>query len=421
MAQISSIASSPACRAAVQEMAEDLIPDLDEVATWLADAIHEQIETLDRTIHEDTARSCRSNIGLIAQMMRDDVEPFTAVAPAEAMHYAREFVRRGLPIEDLMRAYRVGHQVFVGVLLDRLRDRVEDRDLLAESVSFCSAWMFPYLDAVQLGITEAFMHERERWVRSAAALRADEVRAILDGTTVDERRAAQRLRYELARTHVAVVLWGEEGEDEDGTIGIFERVAHDIERTLGGTDALCVPLGRRTLAAWIGMRSTPDVGVLRALRDKDALAVGVRVAVGDPHDGIGGFRRSHEEAQLARRVVQLGRRAPGALARYGDVALTGLLTHDVGEARRFAERELGALGAETDASRRIAATLRVFLEEGSSFVRAARRLGVHENTVAYRVRRAGELLGHPVEDRQLELRVALMLADVLRRSGTEGA
>ncbi len=89
MAQASSIASSQACRDAVQEMAEDLIPDLDEVANWLADAIHEQIETLDRTIHDDTARSCRSNIGLIAQMMRDDVEPFTAVAPAEAMHYAR--------------------------------------------------------------------------------------------------------------------------------------------------------------------------------------------------------------------------------------------------------------------------------------------------------------------------------------------
>jgi len=421
MAQVTTGTSSDACREVVQAMAEALIPELDGVAVRLADAIHDQIEVLDRTIHEETTLSCRSNIGLIAQMMRDDVEPYTAIAPAEAMHYAREYVRRGLPIEQLMRAYRVGHQIFVGILLERLREQVEDRDLLAESVSYCSAWMFPYLDAVTLGITEAFMQERERWVRSAAALRADEVRAILDGSDVDEQRAAQRLRYELGRTHVAIVLWGEEGEDEDGTIGIFERVAHDIERTLGGTDSLCVPLGRRTLAAWIGLRSEPDVAALRALRDADALAVGARVAVGDPHHGIDGFRRSHEEALLARHVVQLGRRAPGALARYGDVALTGLLTHDVPEARRFTQRELGALGAETDAARRIAATLRVFLEEGSSFVRSARRLGVHENTVAYRVRRASELLGHPIEDRQLELRVALMLADVLRRSAVEGA
>jgi DNA-binding PucR family transcriptional regulator len=59
----------------------------------------------------------------------------------------------------------------------------------------------------------------------------------------------------------------------------------------------------------------------------------------------------------------------------------------------------------------------IFLEEGSSFVRAGRRLGIHANTVAYRVRRAESLLGRPVTERQLELRVALRLAR-LRASGT---
>ena len=43
-------------------------------------------------------------------------------------------------------------------------------------------------------------------------------------------------------------------------------------------------------------------------------------------------------------------------------------------------------------------TLSAFYEEGSSFVRAARRLGVHENTVTYRVQRAEELLGHSVTE-----------------------
>jgi transposase-like protein len=413
--QLTTGTPSPACRDAVRAMTETLMPDLDQVGIALADAIHEQIDSLESSLRDDTILSCRANVGLITQMLHDDVEPFTAVAPTEAMHYAREFVRHGLPIEDLMRAYRIGHQIFSAVLLERLRDRVADRDLLAETVTYCSAWMFPYLDSVTGGITDAYMRERERWVRSAAALRADEVRAILDGSATDEARASQRLRYELARTHVALVVWGEEGEDPDGTIGLFERIAHELEAQLGATDALCVPLGRLALGAWVGLRSEPDLEALRALQHPEALAVGARVAVGDPGAGLEGFRRSHEQALLARRVTQLARRATGSVVRYGDVALTGLLTHDVAEAQRFAARELGELGAETDASRRIAATVRVFLEEGSSFVRAARRLGVHENTVAYRVRRAGELLGHPVEDRQLELRVALLLADVLRR------
>ena len=57
----------------------------------------------------------------------------------------------------------------------------------------------------------------------------------------------------------------------------------------------------------------------------------------------------------------------------------------------------------------LAATLRVYLEEGTSPVRAARRLGVHENTIVYRVRRAEAQLGHPVAERGLELAVALRL------------
>jgi DNA-binding PucR family transcriptional regulator len=57
--------------------------------------------------------------------------------------------------------------------------------------------------------------------------------------------------------------------------------------------------------------------------------------------------------------------------------------------------------------------LRAFYDEGSSFVRAARRLGVHENTVTYRVQRAEELLGHPVSERRLELQVALRLVSLV--------
>jgi DNA-binding PucR family transcriptional regulator len=49
----------------------------------------------------------------------------------------------------------------------------------------------------------------------------------------------------------------------------------------------------------------------------------------------------------------------------------------------------------------------------SHFLRAGRRLGVHENTVTYRVHRAEEIRGHRVAERQLELRVALRARLVL--------
>ena len=102
---------------------------------------------------------------------------------------------------------------------------------------------------------------------------------------------------------------------------------------------------------------------------------------------------------------------PWVLLEDGESFLSGLcgLTHG-----HKTERELGPLAEGGEPTRRLVATLLVFLEEGASFARAARRLRVHENTIGYRVRRAEELLGHRIADRRLELHVALQLISLGR-------
>ena len=57
-------------------------------------------------------------------------------------------------------------------------------------------------------------------------------------------------------------------------------------------------------------------------------------------------------------------------------------------------------------------TLRAYLDAGGSHGRAAQKLGIHENTVRYRVRQAEEILARPVGPQDLDLRVALSLADL---------
>ena len=71
------------------------------------------------------------------------------------------------------------------------------------------------------------------------------------------------------------------------------------------------------------------------------------------------------------------------------------------------------MASRDDTTRRLAATVRTYLDENGSRGRTAKRLHVHENTVAYRLRQAEELLGRSVEKRTLELRVALALADLV--------
>jgi DNA-binding PucR family transcriptional regulator len=136
----------------------------------------------------------------------------------------------------------------------------------------------------------------------------------------------------------------------------------------------------------------------------------MRAAIGTPHPGLAGMARTHREARDARRVAELmGRRAP-AVVRHRSVALTALLTSDPREAARFAEAELGALADSTEGMGRLRDTLVAYLEERQSPTRTARRLGVHENTVTYRIRQAETILGCSVDSRRLELETALLLA-----------
>jgi DNA-binding PucR family transcriptional regulator len=257
------------------------------------------------------------------------------------------------------------------------------------------------------------MVERERRLRGTSAMRSEQVRTILDGSLVDVRNASATLRYELDRRHVACIVWttGASLDAPNGNVlfGEMERVAANVAALLGATDHLSVPLAGY-LACWAGFRRAPRA---ETLKGSLALATNrwINVALGQAGEGIGGFKRSHEEALLARRVHQLRNdgRQPTCV-RFSDVALEVMLTHSREEARRFVAHQLGDLAAEDTSVARLRETVRVFLEEHGSFQNAAARLGVHKNTVAYRVRRAEELLGYGIRERQLELQTALRLA-----------
>jgi DNA-binding PucR family transcriptional regulator len=87
------------------------------------------------------------------------------------------------------------------------------------------------------------------------------------------------------------------------------------------------------------------------------------------------------------------------------------------DAERFARDALGALLADDEGTRDLLATLRAFFDSGRSVRRSALELGVHENTIRYRLTRIEELTGLAVatsSDDQLSAQLALL---VLRLNG----
>jgi hypothetical protein len=406
------ISSPPAAsRGEIEAIVETLSRELDGIAAVLVDIVHDHITELDEDMRPWTLQAARSDLGVIVTMMREGTDPRLAQAPPEAIGYAKEYVVRGLDLTLHQRAYRAAQSVFEGMIVERLRAVTDDPDHLAEAMAFFNAWIFAWVEAIERQLTDVYIGEREQWVRGAAAVRGAEVRALLRGDSpVDAPAVSLRLGYELERFHLGFVVWSEEAGERPGDAGALfaamEGAAAAVARSLGAGAPLTVAEGRH-LACWAGRPSAPD---LSRLRLPGAAGRGLSIAAGTPAHGVEGFVLSHREALRARRVVQLRGEGAGAVVAYPDLALEALLADDLSAARLFVERELGPLAAGDDATVRLASTLTIFLEESGSFVGAARRLGVHANTVSYRVRRAEALLGRPVGERQLELRVALRLA-----------
>lgn len=342
----------------------------------------------DRALRDLARSSTVANLLLVADIATGAVSLHDAAAPAQAVAFARELARRNVPMSELARTYRVVQHEMWRVGVAQIRRRMTDGDEMAAAVENLTDATFATGEVLMSTALERYADERDRWVRSADALRRETVEAVLDGGPgLDADAASARLRYELRREHVGFVVWS------DGD----EAAPESAAAALGGAGALLIPLRAGATAGWCH----PDT------LDLAAAEAGAGVALSTAGEDVDGFRRVHHEAVEAERVARMaGLEGP---VRYADVALVALLTKDLDQARAFAARELGELGS---ADARIADTVLAVLETQGSPRRAAQRLGVHENTVAKRVKAAEALLGHPVDERPAELLAALLIARV---------
>jgi DNA-binding PucR family transcriptional regulator len=387
-------------------------PDwLPSVARDITDAIHAQLPDLDPgDLRPATYASSESVLRLLAYMVRNDVPPSEAEPPPAAVEYAREFVRHGVPLDSLLRAYHIGHATFFHRWAAAVHADPHNDGLQARAIELGAAWTFEFVEALSAGLVRQYATERERWVRSAAAVRSHTVDAVLNDEPVDVQAVSARLRYDLERDHLAFVVWHEQPEESSGEgLATLERAGLELAAALSEAKPLLVPRARQLIAGWVAWLRRGDGDGLARLHLDTREFPGVLAACGSQGAGVAGFRRSHHEALNARRIATLTRRRPGAVTCYGDVAVAALASADVEQAREFVLSELGSLAADDDRTVRLAATLQVYLEENLSPRRTAQRLGVHENTITNRIRSAQEQLPHPIEGRTCELQVALRI------------
>jgi DNA-binding PucR family transcriptional regulator len=318
-----------------------------------------------------------------------------------------------VPLHALVRAYRVGHGRFLRWCLDELGRQVPDgSDTLAVTARLLDL-SFRYIDRVSERVIAAYQQEYDRWLLNQTAARAARVRALLDEAAVDVDAAERAVGYPLRPHHLGLVLWVPEPTHGGEGLSRLDRLTVALGEALKCRGRpLFVPCDESVAWSWLPMGGHGDVAyhlLPKTVEEHDATA---RVAVGEPAAGAEGFRQTHQQALRTQYVANLAR--PGArMTTFEQAGPVALLLPDLQAVRGWVWSVLGPLAADGEHEARLRETVRVFLASGGSFAATAERLTLHRNTVQYRVRKAEEAVGRPIQEHRADVELALRVCQVL--------
>ncbi len=402
----------------VAESAAAIVSRLDQRMAELTGSIQQTLVTEIAELRGDAQLlqllrdSVDGNVATVFSAIRHAIPIEKVELPTAALEYARRLAQRGVTVNALVRAYRLGHKSVLDAVLNEIGASDLEPPLSLAVFSQVSEVTFGYIDWITQQVVSTYQGERDRWMENQNSLRALRVRELLDGADLDIDAVTMAIRYPLRRTHLAVVAWRDEDDGGDDLASIERFVDQLADSACARESSLYISVDRLTGWAWIPLVAEAAPSAVARIRAfAEARADAPRIAAGNPLPGVEGFRRSHQQAQEAYAVaIASGSNAHGFTAASDPgLAAAALMGSDLGAARMWVAEVLGPLASCTENDERLRETLGVFLRAGGSFKAAAEELHLHSNSVKYRVHRAIERRGRPISDGRLDVEVALLL------------
>jgi DNA-binding PucR family transcriptional regulator len=317
--------------------------------------------------------------------------------------------RWGVPIAALLRAYRLGSARFQDWCLQELGRQTDNASIVSAAGLRIAEITAIYIDRVSEELVSAYEAEKENWLRNLSAARAARVRALLNGERVDVDSSEAILGYRLRQHHIGVVCWLGEAEPGGGALARLEHATAEVARRAECEERpIFLPQDESSAWAWLPLGSSDSFAVGAVRTPTTTPEPEIRFAFGAAGDGVPGFRRTHQQALAAHAVALAAGRAGQPMTSFTDVAPLALMSGSIELVRAWVIETLGSLADDDDHNSRLRDTLRVFLQENGSFKAAAHRLTLHKNTVRYRVGKAEEGLGVPVDEHRLHVELALL-------------
>jgi hypothetical protein len=308
--------------------------------------------------------------------------------PAAAAAQARRAARSGVPLETVLRRYAAGDRLVGEFIVD------ETAGMSQEQTRQILRSQGPHVDRLMAAVAAEYVEELELLRRSPSQRRAERVQRLLSG---DAPGQIGWLEYELDAWHLGLIVTGPRPD----------VAARTLAAGLGRRP-LAVARGDETAWAWLGGRE--PLAVVELERYLAAGVLGqVSLAVGEPRQGLEGWRLTHHEAKAAQQVML---RRPQPLVQASDVILLAAVLRDELLARSLRETYLAPLDEMGDPGGILRGTLRAYFEAGFNAATAAAALQIDRHTVQRRLRKVEEALGRVLQSSHAEIEVALLLEEL---------
>lgn len=405
----------------IAEIAGRLQDRLVDVSSAVRRSLEDQIPELrgDAALVDLLGTSVEGNVDTILYSLRYDIAVERVEAPTAAMEYARRLAQRGVPVNALVRAYRLGQRRVNELVFAELRAIDIPESMRVPVIEAITDTMFSYIDWMSQQVVGVYEDERERWLENQNSLRSLRVREILDAKkTIDVDAATSSIRYPLRWHHLGLVLWYPKPDTEGDELARLQRFVRDLgEAADVAASPLFIAADQSCAWAWLPYRAEALDAVARvrgfALGRPDSPSL----AMGSMAGGVEGFRRSHREAEAVRGVAIVSERfhssTPTVIAATDPgLSVVARLGGDVVGTREWVVTVLGDLAGDDENDARLRETLRVYLACGGSYKVAAEELNLHFNSVKYRVARAverrGREIGNALGGDRLDVELALL-------------
>lgn len=360
------------------------LPELRRAIATRIYAISDPHDVADPAYPEGLDAALAAAIDYRLAVLEAGERPAPAV-PAVLLAQARLDARDGVALDTVLRRYFAGNALFG----DFLVEEAERAEVPSSALRRLLGAQATISDRLLEAVSEEHTRESKNRPTSAADRRRECVKSLLAGELVDR----TELGYDLDAQHLALMAKGERSPE------VARALAERLDRRLL---AVCRE-EEQTWACWLGGRSRLEAE--QAMKALAELSLDqVFVTVGEPGEGLLGWRFSHRQAKAALPVAE---RTGQSVVRYADVALTASILRDDLLATSLRQLYLEPLESARDSGKVARETLRAYFAAERNVSSTAAVLGVDRRTVTNRIRAIEDLFDRPLKDFATDLETAL--------------